>query len=599
MIQSFKGCLGSSYGRVVVLDKRSLALPGFIWLLIRLLPLAGLAEDNLPLKNRSQGQRPSSKANSTISFENQIERSGMSFVLNNGHTPEKYQIETMTGGVAALDYNNDGFLDIYFTNGAHLPDMAKSSPKFFNRLYRNKGDGTFTDATEAAGVSGNGYANGVACGDYDNDGFVDMYVAGVNHNQLFHNNGNGTFTDFTAKAGLLGYHSKYGKTYAITAGWFDYDRDGYLDLILINYVNWSLATASPCSAKGLKAYCSPDTYEGLPNQLFRNNRDGTFTDVSEVSRIGKHVGKGMGVAFADHEGDGFIDIFVANDTFRNFLFRNNGDGTFSETGVFTGVAYNEDGRSVAGMGADFRDIDNDSRPDIFETAKYADVFPLYRNQGEQFADVSKPAGLAVTTSRLTGWGNGIFDFDNDGWKDLFTANGAILDNAPEIDHLPYLLPNLVLRNNRNGTFSNVSLQAGASFMAPAAHRGAAFGDFDNDGRIDAVTTSLNAAPQLWMNRSVNDNHWLLIRLVGTTSNRDSLGARIKITTPSGASQFNHATTAVGYNASSDKRVHFGLGAESEVKMIEIVWPSGAIQTLSKVRADQIITIRESLEQKEE
>lgn len=536
--------------------------------------------------------QPHQSGNGTISFENIVERSGVNFVLDNSRTPEKHQIETMMGGVAVLDYDNDGWLDLFFANGAHLPDFDKSEPRFYNRLYRNLGNGTFADVTERAGLRGSGYAMGVAVGDYDNDGFVDLYVTGVNRNQLFHNNGDGTFTDVTVKAGVAGIHPQYGKTYAVSAGWFDYDNDGWLDLFVVNYLNWSIANAPPCAVKGVRAYCSPNSFEGQPNMLYRNQGDGTFVDVSERSQIGRQVGKGMGVAFADYNGDGLMDVFVANDTFRNFLFRNEGQGKFTEVGILAGVAFNENGRSIAGMGADFRDVDNDGRPDLFVTAMIGDTFPLFRGLGGgQFADVTTSAGLALPTINLTAWGNGIFDFDNDGLKDLFAATGAILDNAMEIDRLPYELPNLLLRNQGRCTFADVSRQAGKSFSQPRAHRGAAFGDFTGDGRIDIVTTNLNASPELLVNRTQNANHWLMVKLTGTRSNRDGLGAQLKLTTARGV-QYNQATTSVGYSSSSDRRIHFGLGPERLVEKLEITWPSGTRQTLTQLKADQVVSVRE-------
>ena len=529
---------------------------------------------------------------STIAFENILASSGIAFVLDNSSTPQKYQIETMAGGVAAFDYNNDGLLDLYFTNGARLPDMNKSDPKFFNRLYRNNGDGTFTDVTVHAGVQGSYYSMGVTAADYDNDGHADLFVAGVNGNQLFHNNGDGTFTDVTQKAGVSGVRPDIGKPFSVAAGWFDYDNDGHLDLMVINYLKWSLETDPKCMVKGVRTYCSPDSFAGLPNLLYHNNGDGTFTDVSESSGIFQHVGKGMSVAFADYDDDGFTDAFVSNDSFRNFLFHNNGNGTFSEVGILTGVAFNENGKPVAGMGVDFRDMDNDGRPDIFETAMYGDTFPLFRNLGKgQFEDVTTRSRVANATHRLTAWGNGIFDFDNDGWKDLFVANGGILDNSEIVDGLPYKLPNSLLKNNRDGTFVDVSASAGKSFNVPDAHRGTAFGDLNNGGRIDIVSSSLNSKPEILSNRSENLNHWLLIALVGKRSNRDGLGARLKITTASGT-QYNHATTSVGYGSSSDKRVHFGLGTCAKVDRIEIAWPSGIKQVLKDVAANQILTVAE-------
>ena len=305
-----------------------------------------------------------------IKFQNIAGSSGVGFLENNSASPQKFQIETMTGAVALFDYNNDGLLDIYFANGARLPDLDKSDPKYFNRLYRNNGDGTFTDVTVAAGVQGAYYSMGVSAGDYDNDGFQDLLVTGANGYQLFHNNGDGTFTDVTRKSGLLKVGPGLANAFSVAAGWFDYDNDGNLDLIIVNYLNWSVATEASCVSNGIRAYCSPNSYAGLSNLLFHNNGDGTFTDVSESSGIGKLIGKGMGVAFADYDQDGFVDIFVSNDTLRNFLFHNNGNGTFTEVGVLAGVAYSEHGKSIAGMGADFRDIDNDGLPDIFVTAMH-------------------------------------------------------------------------------------------------------------------------------------------------------------------------------------------------------------------------------------
>jgi hypothetical protein len=532
------------------------------------------------------------ESKSTIAFENVIGSSGIQFILENGRQTRKYQPETMAGGVAVFDYNNDGLLDLYFANGAQLPELNKSDSKFHNRLYRNNGDGSFTDVTAQAGVAGSRYAMGVAVSDYDNDGYQDLFVTGANGYQLFHNSGDGTFTDVTAHAGLARAHPELANAFSAAAGWFDYDNDGRLDLIVINYLQWTVGKEPSCTSNGFPAYCSPDSYMGLPNLLFHNNGDGTFTDVSESSGIFKHVGKGMGVAFADYDNDGFVDIFVANDTFRNFLFHNNGNGTFTEVGLLSGVAYPENGRSVAGMGVDFRDIDNDGLPDIFETAMYNDNFLLFKNTGKgEFDYATLSSHIGAATRQFTGWGTGIYDFDNDGWKDVFTSNGAILNNSEQVNHTPYLLSNSLLRNNRDGTFTDVGRSAGPGFSVPAAHRGAAFGDLNNDGRIDIVVSCLNSRPEILMNRSVNANHWLLINLVGTVSNRDGLGSRIKITTAEGV-QYNHATTSVGYGSSSDKRVHFGLGAATRADRIEIRWPSGIGQVLTDVAANQILTVRE-------
>jgi hypothetical protein len=512
-------------------------------------------------------------ADSAIVFENTIKASKIDFVLKNSVSPQRYSIETMTGGVAVFDYNNDGLLDIFFTNGAEIPSLKKSNSSFHNKLFRNNGDGTFSDVTEKAGLAGVGYSMGVAAGDYDNDGFVDLYVTGFNCNQLFHNNGDGTFADVTEKAGVNGV-LKRGKPWSVAAGWIDYDNDGLLDLFVVNYLDYSLSTAHSCKTGNIVDYCSPDEYRGTPNILYRNNGDGTFTDVSQPSHISQYSGKGMGVAFADYDGDGFTDIFVSNDSIPNFLLHNNGDGTFTDVALLAGVAYNENGKAVAGMGTDFRDIDNDGMPDIFLTAMYGDSFPLYRNSGKgQFEDVAETTGIAAMTTSFTAW-------------------GTIRDNSMEVNHKPYPLPNFLYRNLGNMRFKDVSGEAGAGFSVPAAHRGAAFGDLNNDGKIDIVVTVLNGEPQLHMNRTQNHNHWIILKLVGVADNRDGLGTRVKITTANGV-QYNEATTAVGYNSSSDKRVYFGLKNATVVDQIELAWPTGVKQVLHHVMADQILTIVQS------
>jgi hypothetical protein len=575
------------------------------WIVVAfLVPIVVLTLRRTPLQARqtaaaTENSRPSSRRDShrvspesAIEFENVIQQSKVKFELRNSVSPQRYTFETMVGGVALFDYNNDGLLDIFLTNGAAIPSLAKSGPGYWNRLFRNNGDGTFTDVTEKAGLKGIGYSMGVAAGDYDNDGFVDLYVTGFNRNQLFHNNGDGTFTDVTDKAGVGGIVPQIGKAWSVAAGWFDYNNDGLLDLFVTNYLNYSIGKAKLCAQEGLPAYCSPVDFLGTPNILYRNNGDGTFTDVSKQSGISKYVGKGMGMAFADYDNDGFTDIFVANDTFENYLFHNKGDGTFTNVALGSGVAYNAFGNAIAGMAADFRDIDNDGRPDIFETAMFGEGFPLYRNLGDGlFTDVTAASGLAALTSRSTAWGVGVFDFDNDGLKDLFTTNSDILDNSVRLAHRPYPLPNRVFRNLGNLRFEDLSTKAGASFRVPAPHRGAAFGDLNNDGKIDVVVNVLNGSPEIWMNRSRNHNHWIILKLVGVKSNRDGLGTKVKITTLSGL-QYNHATATVGYNSSSDKRVHFGLGNSAVVESIELSWPSGTKQVLKNVKADQIVTITE-------
>ena len=527
-----------------------------------------------------------------IIFDNISARSGITFRMNNSASASRHQVETMIAGVAMLDYNNDGLLDIYFVNGAALPALEKTDPKYFNALYRNNGDSTWTDVTVQAGVRGEGFGMGVAAADYDNDGWTDIYLAGVNRNQLMRNNGDGSFTDVTARAAVAGIHPQLGKTWAISAGWFDYDNDGFLDLLVVNYVNWDVRKEPQCSVGTIRAYCSPNSYTGQPNMLYHNNGDGTFSDVSVKSGLNQYVGKGMGAAFADYDGDGFTDIFISNDTQRNFLFHNNRNGTFTETGILWGVAYNENGKSIAGMGTDFRDVDNDGKPDIFVVGMVGDTFPLFLNRARDFLDVTGVSGVARASASLTAWGSGIFDFDNDGWKDLFASCASILDNSVEVDHLPAELPNLMLRNLGNAKFANVSAQAGTAFTTPGRHRGAAFGDLNNDGRIDIVVVTQNAPPEILINLSTPANHWLLIKLIGSKSNRDGLGARVTLTPKGGKPLHNHATTSVGYSSSSDRRLHFGLGSASVAETIEIIWPSGVRRVLRDVAADKILEVTE-------
>jgi hypothetical protein len=548
------------------------------------------------LASQTPPHQPTAKTQSPsvpIVFENIISKSRVGFTQKSSTSPHRYSIETMTGGVALFDYDNDGYLDIFFTNGASIPSLEKTDASFANRLFHNNGDGTFTDVTDKAGVGGLGYSMGVAAGDYDNDGFEDLYVTGVNHNQLLHNNGNGTFTDVTAKAGVSGILPASGKSWAVTAGWFDYNNDGLLDLLVINYLDYDIRNAASCSQNKIVTYCSPDDFKGLPNILYKNNGDGTFTDVSLPSRVRQFTNKGMGVAFADYDGDGFTDVFVSNDTFPNLLLHNNGDGTFTDAALNAGVAYNEMGKTVAGMGTEFRDLDNDGKPDIFHAAMFGDAFPLYQNLGnDEFQDSTSASGLTAPTVRSTAWGVGAFDFDNDGLKDLFTADSAILDNSMEIEHRPYQLPDHIYRNLGHLTFADVSASAGPAFKIAAAHRGAAFGDLNNDGKIDAVVTVLNASPEILINRTTSGNHWIILKLVGVRDNRDGLGTRVKITTSHG-SQYNEATTAVGYNSSSDKRVSFGLGDSTMIDKIELVWPTGVKQILTQVKADQVLMVVEN------
>ena len=535
-----------------------------------------------------------SHVTSPIVFDEIAKQAGVNFVLDNSASPNKNQPESVVGGVALLDYDGDGFLDIYFVNGAAIPFLQKDGPQFKNRLYHNNHDGTFTDATERAGVGGDGYDIGVAVGDYDNDGRPDIYTVGVTRNHLYHNNGDGTFSDVTDKAGVSGgVYDGRKKMWSVAAAWVDYNNDGLLDLFVSNYVKWEVNKDPPCMMAKVRSYCSPDHYEELPNTLYRNNGDGTFTDVSQETGIGKYLGRGMGVAIADYDGDGFMDIFVANDGSRNLLFRNVGGKRFEEVGVAAGVAYTQDGRIVSGMGADFVDVNNDGRPDIWMTALPMQTFPLYLNRGGgEFENVSERTGLAWQTLPMAGWSNAVVDLDNDGWKDLFAARSDVLDTIEQFSSRRFATPNVVLRNQGNGKFKDVRTTAGDAFQLPAVHRGSAVGDLDNDGRMDIVVAVVNGPAKIFHNVTQTSNHWILLQLRGIKSNRLGIGARIRLTGEDGSKQFNEVTTSVGYASSSDSRVHFGLGASKMAKEIEVVWPSGIRQILKDVQGDTIVRIDE-------
>jgi hypothetical protein len=516
------------------------------------------------------------------------------FRLENGETPARNAPETMPGGVAVFDYNNDGRPDIFFTNGANIATLKKDSPKYRNRLFRNDGNGVFTDVTDSAGLAGSGYDMGVAVADYDNDGFPDIFVAGLHHSSLYHNNGNGTFTDVTVKAGLEASLNRpdpeYGPLWAITAVWVDVNNDGLLDLFVVGYMQWTYSPEPLCSFQGIADYCSPKFYKGQPNQLFLNKGDGTFQDVSKEWGIRDHVGKGMGVGMADYDLDGRPDLFVTNDASYNSLFHNLG-GKFEEVAFETGVALPEDGGFISGMGLDFRDFNNDGYPDIVFAALNNQTFPLYQNTGKgDFREVTTSSGMREPSRQMSGFGVGLYDFDNDGWKDLFVTRGHVesVERPGQIvdQH------NTVFRNlGPSGKWAPLTEEAGLGAGPAARHRGCAFGDLDGDGRIDVVVTALAADAEIWMNRSEKSGHWLDVALRGTKSNRDGIGARIKLVTKSGT-QYNHMTTSVGYASSSDGPVHFGLGADSRADLIEIHWPSGTVQTLRDVAADQILKVTE-------
>jgi len=530
-----------------------------------------------------------------IAFDEIASQAGVDFVFNNSATPNKNQPESVVGGVALLDYDGDGYLDIYFVNGAAIPSLKKEGPQFRNRLFHNNHDGTFSDVTGKAGVGGDGYDVGVAVGDYDNDGRPDIYTVGVTKNHLYHNNGDGTFTDVTDKAGVAGgVYDGNKKMWSVAAAWVDYNNDGLLDLFVSNYVKWEVNGDPLCLMAKVRSYCSPQHYEELPNTLYRNNGDGTFTDVSVETGIAQHPGRGMGVSIADYDGDGFIDIFVANDDSPNQLFHNIGGKRFEEVGAAAGVAYTQDGRIVSGMGSNFIDINNDGRPDIWMTALPMQTFPIYLNRGDgEFDNVTERSGLAWQTLKKSGWSNAVVDFDNDGWKDLFAGCSDVLDTIEQFTSRRYATPNAVLRNLGNGKFQDVSGTAGPAFQLPAVHRGTAVGDLDNDGRMDVVVVVLNAPAKIFHNVTRTPNHWMLLQLRGTKSNRMAIGARIRLTAEDGSKQYSEVTTSVGYAGSSDSRVHFGLGASKSAKEIEILWPSGIRQVLTNVQGDRIIPVEES------
>jgi len=518
---------------------------------------------------------------------------GVRFRYQSFHTPRKYLIETMGSGVALFDYDNDGRLDIFLVNGAPLADPTpkgtipqKTGPQYWNRLFHQKPDGTFEDVTQRAGLQGAGYGMGVAVGDYDNDGFEDLFVTAYRGNKLYHNNGDGTFTDVTQKAGVSG------SGWSTSAAWVDLDGDGLLDLVVLRYVQWDFDDIW-CGEhqEGHRAYCHPDVFQPIAPLVYHNDGNGHFTEVSQKSGLSK-PGKGLGIALADYDRDGRVDIFVANDSMVEFLYHNKGDGTFEEVGLLSGVAVDGDGRTFAGMGVDFADYNNDGLPDLVVTALANQRYALYQNSGDgSFSYASFSTGFGRITMPHSGWGLRFLDYDNDGWKDLLVAQGHDLDTVElQYPNLHYREPMLVARNTGQG-FVDVSADSGSVFHQAWVGRGLATGDIDNDGRVDAVVTTNEGPIYILRNETPTQNHWLTLNLVGHKSNRDAIGAEIKLVTAKGP-QFATVTTSGSYLSSSDKRVHFGLGPESVAQSIEIRWPSGIVQTLKDVRGNQILKVDE-------
>jgi hypothetical protein len=534
---------------------------------------------------------------SDVRFTDVTAVSGIAFTQANSATPEKYLIETMGGGVALFDYDGDGRLDVFFTNGARLQNPMppgaspdKSDARFWNRLYRQQPDGAFTDVTERAGLSGaaqNRYGMGVATGDFDNDGHVDLYVTGYGGNTLYRNNGDGTFADVTARAGVAG------GGWSASAGFFDYDNDGRLDLFVTRYVKWTFATNGRCGEDrpGLRAYCHPDNYDGLENLLFHNDGNGTFTDVSTKAGIANPAGKGLGVAFADYDDDGFLDVYVANDSVQCFLYRNDAGKAFAEVGLLAGVGFTDDGKVFAGMGTDFADYDNDGRPDLIVTDLSNERYRLFHHNGDgTFRDATGQSGVGGATLPYSGWSTRFVDYDNDGWKDVFVAQGHVMDTIETTSpNLKYRQPPLLLRNQA-GRFTRVT--PGEAFDRVWAGRGAAFGDLDDDGDVDIVMSNVGEPAVVLRNDGGNRRRWLRIALVGTRSNRDGIGARVKVVSASGREQLFTVSTAAGYLSASDKRLLVGLGDDASAKRVEIRWPSGTLQTFDDVAAGRTLTATE-------
>ena len=550
-----------------------------------------------PLPAQDSASQSAAKQNvaSVPHFADITAKVGIDFRGIASHTSKKYLLETMGSGVAVFDYDNDGRLDIFAVNGAPLSDPTspgtipkKTGPQYWNRLYHQKKDGTYEDVTQKAGLQGVGYGFGVAVGDYDNDGYEDLYVTAYGSNKLYHNNGDGTFTDVTESAGVAG------SGWSTSAAWVDLDNDGLLDLVVLRYVQWDFdETWCGEHREGYRAYCHPDIYKAISPLVYHNDGNGHFTEVGEKFGLAK-PGKGLGIAVADYDRDGLIDLFIANDSMPEFLYRNKGGAKFEEVALLAGVAVDADGHAYAGMGVEFADYNNDGFPDIVVTDLASQIYALYRNsRNGLFEYDSFATGLTRMTMNHSGWGIRFLDFDNDGWKDLLVAQGHDLDTIElTFPSFHYREPMLLARNNQ-GVFSDVSSEAGTVFQQAWVGRGLAIGDLDNDGRLDAVVTTNDGPLYVLHNETVSQNHWLLLKLVGHKSNRDGIGAEIKVVTAAGP-QYQTVTTAGSYLSSSDKRVHFGLGGATSAQSIEIRWPSGLRQILKDVPGDQILQVDEPL-----
>lgn len=516
-------------------------------------------------------------------FEDVTVKSRLTFVHASGATPGKYMVETFGSGVAWIDFDNDGFVDLYFVNGA---------PGAPNALYRNHGDGTFKDVTQQSGTAATGtsaYKTGVAVGDYDNDGRLDLYVTALGPNILYRNNGNGTFADVTSAAGVAGGANEW----STSTGFLDYDRDGDLDLYVANYVDFPMSENPWCGLRkpGYRMYCNPTIFDGVADRLFRNNGNGTFTDVSSQAGIANPAGKGLGVVFCDFDRDADTDIYVANDLVRNFLYRNNGDGTFVDVAYAAGVGFDVNGKPQAGMGVDCGDVDDDGDPELFVTNFSEELNTLYENRGGIFEDVSQKAGLGSGFLPL-GFGTKMYDFDNDGDLDLHVTNGHVIDNVKLYQpSLTYEQKDL-LYENVGGRFKDISAESGPALQSPRVGRGLAVADFDNDGNLDVVISSVGKRAVLLKNQGRRKGNWIQIRAQGTASNSFGLGATVRVQT-AGKAQVREINNVASYLSSNDTRLHLGLADAKVIEELEILWPSGRRQVLKDVAANQILVVRES------
>ncbi len=527
-----------------------------------------------------------------VRFTDIRQAAGITFVQDSTETDEKYYLETMGTGVAWIDYDQDGLMDLYFVQTG-ATDAYKPARPLRSALYHNNGDGTFTDVTEKAGVGGVGhYGQGVAVGDFDNDGYPDLFVTGYGRAILYRNNGNGTFTDVTAKAGVAD-ESKW----STSAAWVDFDKDGWLDLVVTNYLDWSPQSNEWCGERtpGYRSYCSPNNYHGQKTKLYHNNHDGTFTDVSGKSGIGMAESKGMGVVAGDFNNDGWPDIAIANDTWPNFFFENKHDGTFSDESLISGLAASEDGRYEAGMGIDAADVDGDGFLDVYITHLDFELSRLYHNNGDgTFTDVTYSSGIGNKAIMLSGVAAKFIDYDNDGWPDIVQANGAMVDNV-KLYHseVSYKEPLLMFHNMGGGHYEKISDPLGPDFNRPVAGRGLATADFFNTGAVGLAVVCRGDFPELLRNDGGNANHWLEVLLIGTKSNRDGIGSVLKLTSE-GLVHVEQSKGGTSYMSASDPRIHFGLGKRTKIESFVITWPSGQVDKLTNVPIDRIIAVKEGV-----